>query len=150
MRQTLTIPIVAVLVLTIGCGKGDGVETRSGGDQQAPDVSSTVTPLLPSAASPTSVPASVERPSQGVYGRVADASGRPIASAMVQPAPGPGNPAPEREVFATTAADGSYGIALLPGAWDLAISANGHASTTLHVTVPEKGAVSGDVTLAAS
>jgi hypothetical protein len=69
---------------------------------------------------------------------------------MVQPTPGPGSPAPEREVFATTAADGSYGIALVPGAWDLTISANGHASAILHVIVPRNGAVSGDATLSAS
>jgi hypothetical protein len=88
-------------------------------------------------------------PDQGVFGLITVAGGkRGISGAMIQPVPGPGNQAPEREVFATTAADGSYGVALSPGNWTLTISADGYQPGYVRLVVPSHGTTQVDLTLA--
>lgn len=83
----------------------------------------------------------------GIVGFVT-AADQPVVGAMVQPAPGPGNPAPEREVFAQSAADGSYALGLLPGEWEITISADGYHPQVRRVVIPPKGTVELDISLA--
>lgn len=124
-----------------GAGAADPVAT-SGSEGTS---GSTVEPLPPVAPA-TDPYETVPAPDTGVYGWITD-GGRSVPGAMVQPAPGPGHTAPEREVFATSAPDGSYAVGLTPGAWVITISADGYRPVELDVTVPAQAAVQADATL---
>lgn len=144
-RPIAALAIGAVLTLG-GCASEPLGSADPVGDTASVSVSvSTITPMLPedatTAAEGTGTP--VE---DGVFGRIT-AAGMPVAGAMVQPAPGPGNPAPDREVFAVSAADGSYGIGLAPGVWDITIAADGYQPVVLQVSVPDAGAIEADAVL---
>jgi hypothetical protein len=144
-RTIAMLGVLAALSLGTGCGN-DAAPASGQPDSGAAGTSrSTVAPVQP-ADPATSPDASAPRPERGVFGRIT-AAGRPVVRAMVQPAPGPGNAAPEREVFALSTADGSYGIGLSPGAWDITISADGYQPVVLHVTVPSHGTVQANVRL---
>lgn len=134
-----------------GCAAGDDPQSPAPEDpvvvsDSAPVSSAVITPVPPPPAPATTVTGTAPQPGRGVYGRIT-ATGAPVAGAMLQPAPGAGNPAPEREVFAVSAVDGSYGLGLSPGRWDITVYADGYAAALLHVTVPERGQVRADVVL---
>lgn len=132
--------ILATLMVSAGCGDSNGASS-------SPDVqNSTISPTTAPPATQTN--SSAPHPAHGVVGTITSADGQPVSGAMVQPAPGPGNDAPEREVFARSAADGTYGIDLSPGDWELTISADGYQPAVVHVTVPETGTVQANVELA--
>lgn len=135
---------LVALVTVVGCGeRGAETMTEPG---SSPEGRSTIAPDPPPSG-PAQQASSAPRPDQGVFGSINGADGQPVQGAMVQPSPGPGNSAAEREVFATSAADGSYGIGLTPGVWDLTISADGYQPVVLQVTVPEGGTAEADVRL---
>ena len=152
-RKRLPMVMVAALAamaLATGCGTNEATseqpaDGRSGHDSPHPVSSSTIDPQQPS--EPTGAgSASAQPPDQGVFGRITH-RGSPLAGAMIQPDPGPGNTAPLRDSFASSAADGSYGVGLSPGKWAITISAGGFEPVTVHVTVPTDGAVEADVAL---
>lgn len=134
------------LSLGAGCASAGGSEPVSASGPDSASVSqSTITPI-PSVGPPTTTDGTVPKPELGVFGHITDADG-PVAGAMLQPAPGPGNAAPEREVFAVSAGDGSYAIGLSPGPWDITVLAAGHEPVVLQVTIPSTGVVEVDTTL---
>lgn len=150
LRSATVVCVLVTLGLAVACGTDqggpratdDGTPSAAGSPGE---VSSGVTePQQPGDAS-GDAPAS-GRPDQGVFGHVTDGR-RPVIGAMIQPAPGPGNDAPERESFATSAEDGAYGLGLTPGVWEITISADGYQPATQQVTVPDSGVVRVDVRL---
>jgi hypothetical protein len=139
----------ALLSLTSACGtdnptSGEPVDADDGGPSGG--VSSSTLDPEPTDGGAATAAAGVEPPQEGVYG-VVTYDGRPVGGAMIQPDPGPENTAPERDSFATSAANGSYGLGLTPGAWDITISADGFDPVTLHVTVEPDSAVEADAAL---
>jgi len=147
-RATAT--TLSALVL-VSCGTEDtsarSSEDPTGQGQPTPVTSTgTVSPEpVPSASTspPLTTPVVTE---PGIEGRVT-ADGSPVPGAMIQPAPGPGNPAPEREVFALSAADGTFALGLTPGLWEITISADAYQPQVLEVTVPDGETVHADVAL---
>lgn len=145
-RAPLLLSLLGALSLSSGCAVPASESAAPVGQPgSAGATPSTVTPEPP-AEPATSTDGSAPRPDQGVFGRITDA-GNPVPGAMVQPAPGPGNPAPEREVFGVSAADGTYGLGLTPGAWDITIYADGYDPVVRTVNVPPQGVIQADATL---
>lgn len=125
---------VGVLLTTMMCGCG----ADTGGDRPAAQPSDVTRSTLPPVSSPLS--SSTEPVDPGVAtvtGRITDRAGRAVPGAMVQPDPGPGNPAPEREAFASSDERGRFGLGLSPGLWILTISADGFLARTVKVEVTE-------------
>ena len=81
----------------------------------------------------------IKQAHNGVKGLVKNTAGEPISGAVVR--------VTDRDHTVKTAHDGDYWRLLVPGSYDIVITADGYQSASGHVTVPEQGAVFKNFTL---
>ena len=86
---------------------------------------------------------------QGVVGRITASNGHPISGAFIQPMSLNNDGPPIPEIAILTDDDGWYQWPLLPGTYEISVSAEGYQSATKQVTIRTERVANVNLTLQA-
>jgi len=130
LNQHMAGLIVALTVMSVG--------TPGCGPRNAPD-EAVASPSLANGGPPAI--------GEGVSGRIADDSGRPIARALVVPRSLDKNSAPIPEIAVFSDATGQYAWRLSPGRYEFSVTTDGYQAATVSAVVNSAQVTTVDITL---
>lgn len=130
LYQHVACIIVALTVMSVG--------TPGCGQRNAPD-EAVAGPSLANGGPPAI--------GQGVSGRIADDSGRPIARALVVPRSLDKNSPPIPEIAVFSDATGQYAWRLSPGRYEFRVTTDGYQAATVSAVVNSSQVTTVDITL---